>query len=270
MNRHKRPLTPIVKGSHKLSPERVLFGIHAVEAAFANPKRTIVHAYLTKNALSHFRTCLDQRHAAFTEASPEGLDALLGSRSVHQGVVLEVEPLAQPRLSEFLDALDAERPVALALLDQVTDPHNIGAVLRSAAAFGITALIVQDRHCPPLTGALAKAASGAVEYVPVMSEVNLARAMTALKAHGFVCAGFDSDAASVFSWPSADTDRVAFCFGAEDKGLRRLVRESCDQVFTLNVPGPIKSLNVSNAAAIVFQLMASCRSGNQFENRPKQ
>jgi 23S rRNA (guanosine2251-2'-O)-methyltransferase len=146
------------------------------------------------------------------------------------------------------------------MLDQVTDPHNVGAVLRSAAAFGIAALIVQDRHSPPLSGTLAKAASGALEHVPVISTVNLARALDRVKEHGFRCIGFDSDAANRFDAQAAAGERVLFVFGAEDKGMRRLIREGCDALYALSAPGPIKSINISNAAAIVFYEAAKAKS----------
>ena len=183
---------------------------------------------------------------------PQDFDALVGAGAVHQGVVLDAEPLAQPSLDEFLDALPEGAPVAVAMLDQVTDPHNVGAVLRSAAAFGIAGVIVQDRHSPPLNGTLAKAASGALEHVPVIATVNLARALERLKEADFLCAGFDSDATQAFDAGMATAPRAAFVFGAEDKGLRRLVGEGCDALYALHAPGKIKSLNISNAAAIVF------------------
>ncbi len=147
------------------------------------------------------------------------------------------------------------------MLDQVTDPHNVGAVLRSAAAFGVAALIVQDRHSPPLSGALAKAASGALEHVPVIATVNLARALERLKDRGFFCLGFDSEGAERFGKAAVADARAVFVFGAEDKGLRRLVREGCDAVYALSAPGPIRSLNISNAAAIVFYEAAQARAG---------
>ena len=150
--------------------------------------------------------------------------------------------------------------MGVAMLDQVTDPHNVGAVLRSAAAFGVAAMIVQDRHSPPLSGTLAKAASGALDYLPVVSVVNLSRALERLKEHGFQCLGFDSEGADRLKRSASAAPRAVFVFGAEDKGLRRLVREGCDAVYTLSAPGPIKSLNISNAAAIVFYEAAKART----------
>ena len=238
---------------HDTLPEaRAVYGLHAAEAALANPKRKIRHAYLTENAAAKLGAAVAGRGIASSLLTPPELDALLGRDAVHQGAVLDAEPLAQPGLDEFLDGLPEGEPAALAMLDQVTDPHNVGAVLRSAAAFGIAALIVQDRHSPPLTGTLAKAASGAAEHVPIISTVNLARALERLKEHGFECIGFDSDAEEQFSTVDAVAARTVFVFGAEDKGLRRLVREGCDALYALSAPGKIKSLNISNAAAIVF------------------
>ena len=235
-----------------LPPERTIFGLHAAEAALQNPKRGIRHAYVTENAALKLGSLIGARKIPMTALHPNEFDALAGAGAVHQGVVLETEPLAQPSLDEFLDTLPEGAPAAVAMLDQVTDPHNVGAVLRSAAAFGIAGLIVQDRHSPPLTATLAKAASGALEHVPVIATVNLARALERLKERDFICAGFDSEAAHMFGPEAAAAHRVAFVFGAEDKGLRRLIREGCDALYALHAPGTMKSLNISNAAAIVF------------------
>jgi 23S rRNA (guanosine2251-2'-O)-methyltransferase len=242
-----------------LPPSHTIFGLHAVEAAVGNPKRIIHHAYLTENASSRFGAMMQRRRVPVTLLRPQDLDGLLGSEAVHQGAVLHVEPLAQPGLDQFLDALPREGPMALAMLDQVTDPHNVGAVLRSAAAFGIAAVIVQDRHSPPLTATLAKAASGALDHVPVIDTVNLSRALERLKEKGFFCIGFDSEAPALFKREPVSAPRNVFVFGAEDKGLRRLVREGCDALYALSAPGPIKSLNISNAAAIVFHEAATAR-----------
>ncbi len=239
-------------GIAALPQDRIIFGMHAAEAALSNPMRSIRHAYLTENAAAKLGPLIAAREVPTTPLHPHDFDALVGAGTVHQGAVLDAEPLAQPGLDEFLDALPAGSPAALAMLDQVTDPHNVGAVLRSAAAFGIAALIVQDRHSPPLTGTLTKAASGALEHVPVIATVNLARALERLKDRDFVCVGFDSEATQRFDAAAAAMARTVFVFGAEDKGLRRLVREGCDALYALSAPGKIKSLNISNAAAIVF------------------
>ncbi len=235
-----------------IPPEQILYGIHAVEAALANPKRHIRHAYLSGNAALKLEPLIAARRIPATAVAPHDFDALLGGGAVHQGAVLVADPLLQPELEDFLAALKDEAPARVAILDQVTDPHNVGAVLRSAAAFGIAALIVQDRHSPPLTGSLAKVASGALEHVPVIATVNLARALDRLKDHGFVCLGFDSGAPGKFGAAAASAPRGAYVFGAEDKGLRRLIRERCDALYAVPAPGKIKSLNISNAAAIVF------------------
>ncbi len=242
-----------------LSQDRVIFGFHAAEAALLNPKRTIKHAYLTENAALKLGSLITARRIAVNPANPQDLDALVGPGMVHQGIVLQVEPIAQPALDEILDALPKGAPATLAMLDQVTDPHNVGAVMRSAAAFGIAAMIVQDRHSPPLSGTLAKAASGALEHVPVIATVNLARALDRLKDYDFQCVGFDSDAGNQFSGDALTSPRTVFVFGAEDKGLRRLIREGCDVLCSLCAPGPIQSLNISNAAAIVFHEAAKGR-----------
>jgi 23S rRNA (guanosine2251-2'-O)-methyltransferase len=246
--------------SAPLPSEQALFGLHAVEAALANPKRIVLRAYLTDNAASKLASLTARRKVTVTPMLPGDLDALAGGGAVHQGAVLHVEPLAQPGLDEFLDGLPEDAPAALAMLDQVTDPHNVGAVLRSAAAFGVAALIVQDRHSPPLSGTLAKAASGALEHVPVIATVNLSRALERIKDRGFFCLGFDSEGAQPFGKSAAAHARSIFVFGAEDKGLRRLVREGCDAIYALSAPGPIKSLNISNAAAIAFYEAAQARA----------
>ncbi len=244
-----------------LLQDRILFGMHAAEAALKNPRRSIRHAYLTENAAAKLGPLIAARGVATTPLHPNDFDALVGAGAVHQGAVLDAEPLAQPGLDDFLDAFPAGKPAALAMLDQVTDPHNVGAVLRSAAAFGIAALIVQDRHSPPVTGTLAKAASGALEHVPLIATVNLARALERLKDCDFVCVGFDSEAAHRFDAAAASMPRAVFVFGAEDRGLRRLIREGCDVLYALSAPGKIKSLNISNAAAIVFYEAARAYRG---------
>jgi 23S rRNA (guanosine2251-2'-O)-methyltransferase len=207
-----------------LPQESVIYGLHAVEAALQNPKRVIRHAYLTENAAAKLAPMISARGIVATVQSPQDFEGLVGASAVHQGAVLLAEPLRQPSLDEFLDELEDEA-----------------------------------RHSPPLSGTLAKVASGAVEEVAVIATVNLARALERLKDHGFRCAGFDSEAQALFDARTEAAPRVTFVFGAEDRGLRRLIREGCDALYALFVPGKIKSLNISNAAAIVFHEAAKAR-----------
>ena len=164
--------------------------------------------------------------------------------------MLECLPLDDLHLADVLDA-DPRRPIVV--LDQVTDPHNVGAILRSAAAFDAAALVTQDRHAPPEGGVLAKSASGALEYVPIVTVQNLARAMAALRERGFQLVGLDSEGDSDLA-ASALAAPLALVIGAEGKGLRHLTRQTCDLVARLDMPGAIKSLNVSNATALALYI----------------
>lgn len=229
-------------------PERVwLYGIHAVAAALANPRRTTHRLLATRNAAQR----LAEMGLAFRQepegATPRDLDRLLGPEAVHQGVAAEVAPLPSPGLADLGDAR------LLAVLDQVTDPHNVGAVLRSAAAMGADALVTTARHAPQETGVLAKAASGALDLIPVMTVQNLARTLAELGEAGFRRIGLDSEADRPIE-EALGGERLALVFGAEGKGLRRLTRDSCDAVARLDLPGPLRSLNVSNAAAVALYL----------------
>jgi 23S rRNA (guanosine2251-2'-O)-methyltransferase len=175
------------------------------------------------------------------------LDQLLGRDVVHQGAALLADPLPPPPLSAAL-----ERKGPLIVLDQVTDPRNVGAILRSAAAFGAAAVITQDRNAPEETGALAKAASGALETMPLLRAVNITRTLIALKAAGCWTVGLDPAGTSPLVGPALKERRVALVLGAEGSGLRRLTRETCDAVVGLAMPGAMESLNVSAAAAIAL------------------
>ena len=235
----------------------IIYGIHAVEAALINPRRTIGKLFLTDNAERRLQATLTSREVAHERVLPKDLDRRLGPDTVHQGALLETEPLVEPSL-EDLAATAARRP--LIVLDQVTDPHNVGAILRSAAAFGAAGLIVTRRHSPPLDGALAKAASGALDRVPVALVQNLARAIAELKELGFTVTGLDGDAPERIEtapWPES----VALVLGAEGKGLRQLTRESCDQLVRLTTEENWGSLNVSNAAAVALHWAAVRRLG---------
>ncbi|MDE8343618.1 MAG: RNA methyltransferase, partial [Acidocella sp.] len=170
----------------------------------------------------------------------------LGREAVHQGVAVLADPLASPPLAQLL-----ERPGPVLVLDQVTDPRNVGAILRAAAAFGVAGLIMQDRHAPEESGALAKAASGALETVPVIRAVNIVRTLVALKAAGLWVVGLDAGG-RVLRGENFAQRRLGLVLGAEGDGLRRLTRESCDEIVGLAMPGSMESLNVSAAAAIAL------------------
>jgi 23S rRNA (guanosine2251-2'-O)-methyltransferase len=235
----------------------LIFGIHAVEAALGNPRRGIRGVYLTDNAEHRLRAALAARQMPHERVLPRDLDRRLGAGTVHQGALAEAEPLEEPTL-EALAAGAAGRP--LLLLDHVTDPHNVGAVLRSAAVFGAGGLVMTRRHSPPLDGALAKSASGALEHGPVALVQNLARAMAELKEAGFTVLGLDSGATDLLeqtAWPG----NVVLGLGAEGKGLRQLTRESCDRLVRIATDGALASLNVSNAAAVALHWAAAGRLG---------
>jgi 23S rRNA (guanosine2251-2'-O)-methyltransferase len=234
-------------------PARFLWGVHAVRAALANPARRCRRLLVTTQGRESVADILPAT-LAVEILDRQALDALLPD-AVHQGVALETEPLAEPDLEDVLESVPAAAPLLLVVLDQVTDPHNVGAILRSAAAFGAAALIVQDRHSPPVSGTLAKAASGGIEIVPIVRVTNLARALDRLRDSGLFCLGFDSEAECDLH-AIEPGERVALVMGAEGPGLRRLTRERCDMMAKLPTQDPVASLNVSNAAAIALYDMA--------------
>ncbi len=241
---------------------RLIYGRHAVGAALANPERRWRRLNVLAGQEAEAGALLA---AAVAERSGEGaalraLDrdafaALLPPAAVHQGLALEVEPLAEPDLDDVLRrAAIAPGRAVIVLLDQVSDPHNVGAVLRSAAAFGALAVVVAAHGAPPATGALAKAASGALEAVPLVRVGNLAAALDRLKEAGFWVCGLDEAAAG----PLAALDlgrRAAIVLGSEGGGMRRLVRERCDHLARLPTLAAQPSLNVSNAAAVALYVL---------------
>jgi 23S rRNA (guanosine2251-2'-O)-methyltransferase len=221
----------------------VMYGWHTVTAALQNPARRARKLLATENAA---RRLSDEGVAPTITPEvvrPSAIAERLLPDAVHQGLYLESDPLPSPAVED----LPAKGVVLV--LDQITDPHNVGAIFRSAAAFAATAIVTTQRHSPEATGALAKAASGALELVPLVSVQNLARGLAALKHSGFLVVGLDS---------SGDTDLaalplrapLALVLGAEGKGLRQLTKETCDHVARIDLPGEIKSLNVSNAAVL--------------------
>jgi len=213
----------------------------------ANPSRRLRRLLLTEEAEATLTQRLTPPWALSAERVDRGrLDHLLGRDIVHQGAALLADPLAPPSLQSAL-----ERTGPIIVLDQVTDPRNVGAILRSAAAFGAAAVITQDRNAPEENGALAKAASGALETMPLLRAVNIARTLIALKAANIWCIGLDASGPAL-SGPSFADRRVALVVGAEGEGLRRLTRETCDEVAGLPIKGGVDSLNVSAATAVAL------------------
>ncbi len=224
-----------------------IFGFHAVTAALRADRRELIRLYATPAAAERLGADIARRGVETRIVSMEEIDARTPREAVHQGVLLEARPLAPIDISEL-------PPDGLVLvLDQITDPHNVGAILRTAAAFAVDALVTTERHSPEFAGTLAKSASGGLEHVPICSVINLARALEALGDLGYWRIGLDSDAPAVFG-EDALKRPLALVLGAEDKGLRRLTRENCDLLARLDMPGAIRSLNVSNAAAIALAL----------------
>ncbi|MEL6364012.1 MAG: 23S rRNA (guanosine(2251)-2'-O)-methyltransferase RlmB [Pseudomonadota bacterium] len=225
----------------------VIYGLHAAAAVLANPGRAVREVLATRAAGSRLADEAGVRFDARI-AAPADLDGLCGAGAVHQGVAVLAEPLARLDLEAAAAPAEAGRPVLV--LDQITDPRNIGAILRSAAAFAARCVVVHDRSTPPLDGALAKAAAGAVETVPVVRAVNIARAVEELQAMGYRAVGLAGETEAAIG--ETLDGPVAIALGAEGPGLRRLVRERCDALARIPMPGVMESLNVSVAAAIAL------------------
>jgi len=227
--------------------ESLIYGWHSALAALQNPRRHIKRVLATRNAM--------QRLAEAGVANlPEPVEAreierVAGVDAVHQGIAIVVNPLPESEIDALADAK------LLLVLDQITDPHNVGAMLRSAAAFGVDAVLLTERHGPQESGVLAKAASGGLEHVAMVRVKNLARALDELADLGFLRVGLDSEHAVALE-DAPFTGRTALVLGAEGKGLRRLTREKCDVLARLDMPGAIKSLNVSNATAVALYAIA--------------
>lgn len=230
-----------------------VWGVHAAAAALANPKREIKHALLSRNAAQKLRLDPDHLPAFAKLVEPRALDDHLPDGAVHQGVAVRAAALEPTALE---DAAAGHGP--LLVLDQVTDPQNVGAIYRSAAAFGVKGVVMQTRKAPPLQGALAKAAAGAVETVDEIRVVNIARALDALSDAGWNVVGLAGEAATSLETALDDTAPTAIVLGAEGTGLRPAVASACSQLARIPIRADMESLNVSNAGAIaVYELARS-------------
>ncbi len=238
-----RPRADIPPGEAAAEGLLRLYGLHTVRAALDNPRREISRMLVTRNALERLE--IGDRSLPFPVeiVEPRDIDKITGSDAVHQGVLIEAAPLKPKALSAL-----GETPLVL-VLDQVTDPHNVGAIIRSAVAFGAGALITTSRHSAQESGVLAKSASGALEHIDLIEVRNLAEALGDLHESGFQTIGLDSEGPAELE-KTFSGERIALVLGAEGKGLRHKTRETVQALARLDMPGVIHSLNVSNAAAI--------------------
>ncbi|MEH6689550.1 MAG: RNA methyltransferase [Pseudorhizobium pelagicum] len=231
----------------QLQPDQVhLYGLHTVRAALENPERVIIKLSVTQNAFARLELAEPETLPYPVEfVSPQDIDKILGPDAIHQGAMVETRPLPVRRLEAL-----KESPLLL-VLDQVTDPHNVGAIMRSAVAFGAGALITTQRHSPTESGVLAKSASGALELIPYIQVTNLANALEELHLLGFQTIGLDSEGPAPLEG-ALSGEKIALVLGSEGKGLRQKTRDTVKTLARLDMPGAIKSLNVSNAAAIAL------------------
>ena len=226
----------------------LLYGFHAVREALRSQHRQILRVVATEAAAEKLAPELASRQITPQIISNEAISQRLPAESVHQGVLMEARHLPE------LDLGDLPDEGIILVLDQVTDPHNVGAILRTAAAFKLDGIVTTERHSPAISGVLAKAASGGLEHVPIVTVVNLARALETLGKRGFLRVVLDSEGARSLE-DEVLTKPLALVLGAEGKGLRRLSRENCDVLARIDMPGAIKSLNVSNACAVALTIV---------------
>jgi 23S rRNA (guanosine2251-2'-O)-methyltransferase len=227
-----------------------LYGRHPVLAALANPRRQVSRILATAAFLERFGDAVRQRMPPEL-VPPETLDALLGAEAVHQGIGAWVRPLPPLAVEDLIAATDGARAAVLLVLDEITDRRNVGAILRAAAAFGAAGVIVTRHHAAAETGALAKAASGALDLVPLAEATNLRRAMEQVQAAGFWCLGLDHPAPRALG-REPPPERTAWVLGAEGRGLRQLTARSCDSLVAIPIDAGMESLNVANAAAVAL------------------
>ena len=224
-----------------------LYGKHVIDLAIKNPRRKILEIYSTKETLAEMNL---PKNIMIRPADRKFLDSLVGQNAVHQGIVAKCEPLAPVDFKNFLQSIKEPEKALIIILDQVTDPHNIGAIMRSAVAFNALAVIMPEAGAPAESGTLAKSASGATELIPLIRVANLAHTMDMLKKAEFWCVGLDGYAKDFISDHKLPK-KCALVLGAED-GMRRLTMENCDMVVKLPMNSAIESLNVSNAAAVAM------------------
>jgi 23S rRNA (guanosine2251-2'-O)-methyltransferase len=254
----KSSARPSGRGGHFTPTEVWLYGHHAVAAALANQERRVLRLLVTPEAMEKLRADATVPQGVLTRATTvarSDIDKAVGEHAVHQGVAMFTRPIDH-HLEDVLAIAEARESCCVVMLDQVSDPHNVGAIIRSAAALDASAVITLDRRAAAETGALAKSASGALDRIAFVQITNLARTIAVLKEHNFWVVGLEADGEKTLSKVDLK-GRIAFVLGTEGEGLRRLVRESCDLIARLPITAAAESLNVSNAAAVA--LYERCR-----------
>lgn len=256
---HHKPFhgNPRGHARERFKGKATLWGIHAVTAAWQNPARAIKTLYITEEALKEFQGVLNTPgRPQPTVVTRRDIDDILPQGAVHQGIAVDAAALDEVFVQDLIIRAGHKPRSVIVILDQVTDPHNVGAIMRSACAFGADGIVMQSRHSPEINGVLVKAASGAAEHIAVAYETNLSRAINHLQEAGYTAValdeGGDSDMAG-YAFPP----KTALVLGAEGKGLRQGVRENCDVILRLPTGGPIGTLNVSNAAAVSLYAFAA-------------
>lgn len=241
-----------------------LWGTHAVKEAWLNPDRDIRALYATAEALESFADTMEAADDSGLDrpqpvvADRRALDRLTGPGAVHQGLALDAAPLDEVFVQDLISAADGRERAVIVMLDQVTDPHNVGAIMRSACAFGAAGIVMQRRHAPELDGVLVKTASGAAEHIPVAYETNLSRTIETLQEAGFTVLALDERGdISLEELPAID--KAVIVLGAEGPGIRHLVKQHADRLVRLPTGGPVGALNVSNAAAVALYALVTAK-----------
>jgi 23S rRNA (guanosine2251-2'-O)-methyltransferase len=249
-DRPREPKSPRLKAD--------LFGLHAVREAWQNPKRYVHNLYITENAMKEFEPHLktDAKRPEPMIVTKDELDKAFPVGTVHQGIGLSCQPLAEVSITDIIIRGTLKPKSVIVMLDQVTDPHNIGAIMRSACAFGADGVVMQSKHAPEMSGVLAKTACGAMEHIDVAYETNLSRALEKLQENHYTVIGLDEHAEKTFA-QLPKYDRAVIVLGAEGPGIRRLIREHCNVLVKLPTNEPITSLNVSNAAAVALYALTA-------------
>ncbi len=249
-DRPREPKSPRLKAD--------LFGMHAVREAWANPKRYVHNLYITETAMKEFEPYLktETKRPEPVIVTKDELDKAFSASTVHQGIALSCQPLAEASITDIIIKGTQKPRSVVVMLDQVTDPHNIGAILRSACAFGADGVVMQSKHAPEMAGVLAKTACGAMEHIDVAYETNLSRTLEKLQENHYTVIGLDEHSPKTFA-DLPKYERTVIVLGAEGPGIRRLIREHCDVLVTLPTQKPINSLNVSNAAAVALYALTA-------------